>query len=77
MPDVAYTPRDTDRRLSTESTWTYRGEPFVPTFVVEIESSLVEALNAALSIERCEMNISSTAPVGLADRPTPRLSADV
>ncbi|KAG2844406.1 hypothetical protein PC113_g18407 [Phytophthora cactorum] len=24
-------------RLSTESTWTYRGEPFVPTFVVEIE----------------------------------------
>ncbi|GMF30025.1 unnamed protein product [Phytophthora lilii] len=37
MPDVAYTPRDTDRGLSTESTWTYRGEHFVPTFVVEID----------------------------------------
>ncbi|GMF13144.1 unnamed protein product [Phytophthora lilii] len=37
MPDVAYTPRDTDRGLSTESTWTYRGEPFIPTFVVEID----------------------------------------
>ncbi|KAE9019690.1 hypothetical protein PR003_g13264 [Phytophthora rubi] len=37
MPDVAYTPRDTDRDLSTESTWTYRGDPFVPTFVVEID----------------------------------------
>ncbi|KAE9044575.1 hypothetical protein PR003_g1943 [Phytophthora rubi] len=37
MPDVAYTLRDTDRGLSTESTWTYRGEPFVPTFVVEID----------------------------------------
>ncbi|KAG6959721.1 hypothetical protein JG687_00008612 [Phytophthora cactorum] len=37
MPDVAYTPRDTDRGLSNESTWMYRGEPFVPTFVVEID----------------------------------------
>ena len=37
MPDVAYTPRNTHRNLSSESTWTYRGEPFVPTFVVEID----------------------------------------
>ncbi|KAG1708647.1 hypothetical protein DVH05_022276 [Phytophthora capsici] len=37
MPDIAYMPRDTDRGLSPESTWTYHGEPFVPTFVVEID----------------------------------------
>ncbi|GMF43458.1 unnamed protein product [Phytophthora lilii] len=37
MPDVAYTPRDADRNLSAQQTWTYRGEPFVPSFVVEID----------------------------------------
>ncbi|KAL3664348.1 hypothetical protein V7S43_010672 [Phytophthora oleae] len=37
MPDVAYTPRDTDTDLSAESTWTYRGERYAPTIVVEID----------------------------------------
>ena len=37
MPDVAYTPRDADRYLSAQQTWAYRGEPFVPSFVVEID----------------------------------------
>ncbi|GMF21038.1 unnamed protein product [Phytophthora lilii] len=37
MPDVAYTPRDDDRNLTCEQMWTYRGDPFVPTFVVEID----------------------------------------
>ncbi|ETO69764.1 hypothetical protein F444_13700 [Phytophthora nicotianae P1976] len=37
MPDVAYTPRDVDRNLALDQVWTYRGDPFVPTFVVEID----------------------------------------
>ncbi|KAI9988801.1 hypothetical protein PInf_022385 [Phytophthora infestans] len=37
MPDVAYTPRDDDRNLTREQMWTYRGDPYVPTFVVEID----------------------------------------
>ncbi|GMF11962.1 unnamed protein product [Phytophthora lilii] len=36
-PDIAYAPRHTDRNLSSEATWTYRGEPYTPTFVVEID----------------------------------------
>ncbi|EEY60085.1 uncharacterized protein PITG_12378 [Phytophthora infestans T30-4] len=36
MPDVAYTPRYDDRNLTREQMWTYRGDPYVPTFVVEI-----------------------------------------
>ncbi|KAG2785838.1 hypothetical protein PC129_g20840 [Phytophthora cactorum] len=35
--------------------------PLSPPLLLRLKSSLVEALNAALSIERCEMNISSTA----------------
>jgi len=37
MPDVTYIPRDADRNLLAQQTWTYRGKPFVPTFVVEID----------------------------------------
>ncbi|DAZ99689.1 TPA: hypothetical protein N0F65_000867 [Lagenidium giganteum] len=37
MPDVAYTPRDEDRNLDCQQVWTYRGDPFVPTFVVEMK----------------------------------------
>ncbi|CAI5712773.1 unnamed protein product [Peronospora farinosa] len=37
MPDVAYTPPGTHRDLSNGSTWTYHGEPFVPTVVIEID----------------------------------------
>ncbi|KAL3664396.1 hypothetical protein V7S43_010719 [Phytophthora oleae] len=37
MPDVAYSPRDTDRGSPSASTWMYRGEPFVPSFVVEVD----------------------------------------
>ncbi|EEY60099.1 uncharacterized protein PITG_12409 [Phytophthora infestans T30-4] len=37
MPDVAYTPRDDDRNLTREQMWTYRGDPYVPTFVIEID----------------------------------------
>ncbi|KAG1698588.1 hypothetical protein DVH05_014455 [Phytophthora capsici] len=36
-PDVTYTPRKDDRKLAMNQVWIYRGEPFVPTFVVEIE----------------------------------------
>ncbi|KAK1946510.1 hypothetical protein P3T76_002063 [Phytophthora citrophthora] len=38
MPDVAYTPRDEDRNLAREQVWTYRGDPFTPSFVVEIDN---------------------------------------
>jgi Uma2 family endonuclease len=38
MPDVAYTPRDTDRNLFQDQIWTYHGEPFAPTFVVEVDT---------------------------------------
>jgi Uma2 family endonuclease len=37
MPDVAYTPRDVDRNVSREQVWTYRGDPFVPSLVVEVD----------------------------------------
>ncbi|CEG44242.1 Zinc finger, C2H2 [Plasmopara halstedii] len=37
MPDVAYTPRDVDRALTNEQNRTCRGDPYVPTFVVEID----------------------------------------
>lgn len=38
MPDVAYTSRNKDQQqLTAKSCWTYAGEPFVPTFVVEID----------------------------------------
>lgn len=37
MPDVAYTPRHNDRNLTRDQRWTYRGDPYVPTFVVEID----------------------------------------
>jgi Uma2 family endonuclease len=37
MPDVAYTPREVDRRLNDKQIWSYKGEPFSPTFVVEID----------------------------------------
>ncbi|KAL3661892.1 hypothetical protein V7S43_013185 [Phytophthora oleae] len=36
-PDVTYTPRKDDRKLARNQVWIYRGEPFVPTFVVEFE----------------------------------------
>ena len=38
MPDVAYTPRNITRSLSHSQTWTYQGEPFAPTFVVEVDT---------------------------------------
>ena len=38
MPDVAYTPRDTDRNLSHAQQWTYQGKPFCPSFVVEVDT---------------------------------------
>jgi Uma2 family endonuclease len=38
MPDVAYTPRHTDRVLTNNQVWTYQGDPFAPTFVVEIDT---------------------------------------
>ncbi|KAJ3308122.1 hypothetical protein HDV04_001734 [Boothiomyces sp. JEL0838] len=38
MPDVAYTPRNVDRNLNQQQQWTYQGEPFSPTFVVEIDT---------------------------------------
>ncbi|KAG2524929.1 hypothetical protein JM18_005128 [Phytophthora kernoviae] len=37
IPDISYTSCSTHRGLSTGSTWTYRGEPYAPTFVVEID----------------------------------------
>lgn len=37
LPDVAYTPRQVDRNLVENQVWTYRGDPFVPSFVVEID----------------------------------------
>ncbi|DAZ96624.1 TPA: hypothetical protein N0F65_000190 [Lagenidium giganteum] len=36
MPDVAYVPRDVYRSLNHRQEWSYGGEPFAPTFVVEI-----------------------------------------
>ncbi|KAJ3325319.1 N-acetyl-glucosamine-6-phosphate deacetylase [Boothiomyces sp. JEL0866] len=38
MPDVAYTPRNVDRNFNQLQRWTYQGEPFAPTFVVEIDT---------------------------------------
>ncbi|KAJ3250407.1 hypothetical protein HK103_003546, partial [Boothiomyces macroporosus] len=38
MPDVAYTARNVDRNLNQQQQWTYQGEPFSPTFVVEIDT---------------------------------------
>ncbi|DBA03385.1 TPA: hypothetical protein N0F65_004662, partial [Lagenidium giganteum] len=36
MPDVAYGPRRVHRSLNHRQVWSYGGEPFAPTFVVEI-----------------------------------------
>ncbi|KAJ3314951.1 hypothetical protein HDV04_004751 [Boothiomyces sp. JEL0838] len=38
MSEVAYTPRNIDRNLSHKQQWTYQGEPFAPTSVVEIDT---------------------------------------
>jgi Putative restriction endonuclease len=38
MPDVAYTPREIERNLAYEQGWTYYGEPFAASFVVEIDN---------------------------------------
>ncbi|CAI5724713.1 hypothetical protein KXD40_003421 [Peronospora effusa] len=37
LPAIAYTPRDTHKGPLNGSTWTYHGEPYAPTFVVEID----------------------------------------
>ncbi|CEG40554.1 conserved hypothetical protein [Plasmopara halstedii] len=56
LPDVAYTPRYDDRNLTPEQIWTYRSEPYVPTFVVEIDklsgsSSQLQALDQKMRNE--------------------------
>lgn len=57
MPDVAYTLRDEkDRGLDRTQMWTYRGEPFDPSFVVEIDKlsgrgSQRRALNSKMRYE--------------------------
>ena len=38
VPDVAYVPRDAARELPEAQLWTRGGEPFAPTFVVEIDT---------------------------------------
>ncbi|KAH7471092.1 uncharacterized protein KRP23_10376 [Phytophthora ramorum] len=38
VPDVAYVPRDDARQLTEAQRWTRGGEPFAPTFVVEIDT---------------------------------------
>lgn len=38
MPDVAYIPRDIFRNLTQQQQWTYRGEPFAPSFVVQVDT---------------------------------------
>jgi Uma2 family endonuclease len=38
IPDVAYTPRDIDRNLTHAQQWTYQGDPFCPSFVVEVDT---------------------------------------
>ena len=38
VPDVAYVPRIDARQLTEAQRWTHRGEPFAPTFVVEINT---------------------------------------
>ncbi|KAF1788072.1 Zinc finger C2H2-type/integrase DNA-binding domain [Phytophthora cactorum] len=74
MPDVAYTPRDTDRGCRLNQRGRIAASPLFPPLLLRLINSLVEALNAELSIERCEMNIPARRPVGLADRPTPDFS---
>jgi len=38
MPDVAYTPKNINRSLNEKQKWTYQGETFAPTFVVEVDT---------------------------------------
>ncbi|DBA03255.1 TPA: hypothetical protein N0F65_011614 [Lagenidium giganteum] len=38
IPDVAYIPREHARQLTDAQRWTRAGEPFAPTFVVEIDT---------------------------------------
>ncbi|KAL4111414.1 hypothetical protein PRIC1_003094 [Phytophthora ramorum] len=38
VPDVAYVPRDDARQLTEAQRWTRGGEPFAPTFVMEIDT---------------------------------------
>ncbi|CAG8667100.1 8854_t:CDS:2, partial [Paraglomus occultum] len=37
-PDVAFTPYHIYRTLSEEQRWTFQGQPFTPSFVVEVEN---------------------------------------
>ncbi|KAE8893766.1 hypothetical protein PF003_g22296 [Phytophthora fragariae] len=56
VPDVAYVPRDEARQLTEAQQWTRGGEPFAPTFVVEIDTltgpdSKLDALDDKMRLE--------------------------
>ena len=48
-PDVAFTPKQTYRSLSVVQRRTFKGEPFCPTFVVEVEDTSKKAKLTALT----------------------------
>ncbi|KAE9349358.1 hypothetical protein PF008_g6944 [Phytophthora fragariae] len=56
VPDVVYVPRDEARQLTEAQQWTRGGEPFAPTFVVEIDTltgpdSKLDALDDKMRLE--------------------------
>ncbi|CAG8546099.1 16104_t:CDS:2 [Cetraspora pellucida] len=35
-PDIAYTPKEIDRKLDAQQNWSFKGNPFTPIFVIEV-----------------------------------------
>ncbi|CAG8523384.1 8947_t:CDS:2, partial [Scutellospora calospora] len=42
-PDIAYTPKEIDRKLNAQQNWSFKGDPFTPIFVIEVESILTHS----------------------------------
>jgi Uma2 family endonuclease len=55
VPDVAFTPRQTDRNLSALQNWTFQGQPFTPIFVIEVDHIEMNQISKHLMID-LEMN---------------------
>ncbi|CAG8512712.1 12123_t:CDS:2 [Funneliformis caledonium] len=47
VPDISFTPKQTDRSLNTLQNWTFQGQPFTPIFVIEV--SFIES-NSTLQV---------------------------
>ncbi|EPZ33248.1 hypothetical protein ROZALSC1DRAFT_31098 [Rozella allomycis CSF55] len=65
-PDIAFVPRNVARNLDANQLFTFKGEPFTPTFVIEVEDISTTSRYEKIKKKICEEYFSVNSSIRLA-----------